>query len=30
MPKVKLTYKDGKWYRNGVKIENPRTYTFID
>ena len=30
MPKVKLTYKDGKWYRNGVEIKNPRTYTFID
>lgn len=30
MPKVKLTYKNGKWYRNGVEIKNPRTYTFID
>lgn len=30
MPKVKLTHKNGKWYRNGVEIKNPRTYTFID
>ena len=30
MPKVKLTYKDGKWYRNGVEISDLNNYKFYD
>lgn len=30
MAKVKLTFKNGKWYRNGVEIKNPDSYRFYD